>query len=102
MNDQRNPRESQKSMEASDILKILEDELYDFFFIIDVIVSDDNSTMRVVLKHPSIGVRGEALKSSKVKLDEETPEPSFLGNPSHCMKVVAKHIFSIVNESRAQ
>ena len=42
------------------------------------------------------------MKSSKGKLDEEIPEPPFLADPSHHVKVVAKHIFSIVNESRDQ
>ena len=45
-----------KSMEASAILKMVEDALYNHFFIIDVIVSDDDSTMKAVLKHPLIGV----------------------------------------------
>ena len=58
--------------------------------------------MRAVIKHPSIGVRGHFLKSPKVNLDEEIPEPSFLADPSDCVKAVAKHIFSIVNKSRAQ
>ena len=42
------------------------------------------------------------MKSSKGKLDEEIPEPSFLADPFHCVKVVAKHIFSIANKSKAQ
>ena len=91
-----------KSMEASAILKMIEDAFFNRFFIIDVIVSDNDSTMRAVLKHPLIGVRGQVLKTSKGKLDEETPEPSFLEDPSHCVKVVSNNIFSIVNESRAQ
>ena len=49
-------------MEASAILKMVEDALYNRLFIIDVIVSDDDSTMRAVLKHLSIGVRGQVLK----------------------------------------
>ena len=65
-----------------------------------VIVSDDDSPMRAVIKHTSKGDRGQVLKSSKGKLHEDTPEPSFLADPSHRVKVVAKHIFSIVNESR--
>ena len=88
-------------MEASTILKMVEDALYNHFFIIDDIVSDDDSTMRAVIKHPSICVRGQVLKSSKGKIDEEIPDPSFLADPSHRMKVVANHIFSIFNESRA-
>ena len=88
-------------MEASAILKMVEDAYYYCFFIIDVIVSDDNSTMRAVLKHPIIGVRGQVLKTLKGKLDVQIPEPSFLADPSHRIKVVAKHIFYIVNDSKA-
>ena len=84
-------------MEASAILKMVEDAFYNRFFIVDVIVSDDDSTMRAVLKHPLIGVRGQVLKISKGKLDEEIPEPSFLADPFDRVKFVAKHIFSIVN-----
>ena len=91
---------SSKSMEASAILKMVEDAFYNRFFIIDVIVSDDDSTMRAVLKHPYKGAQGQVLKSSKGKLHEDIPEPSFLADPSHRVKVVAKHIFSIVGESR--
>ena len=88
------------SMEASEIMKMVEDYFYNRFFIIDVIVRDDDSKMRAVLNHPSKGARGQVLKSSKGKLHTDIPEPSFLADPSHCVKVVAKHIFSIVNESR--
>ena len=56
-------------MEASAIMKMVEDAYYNRFFIIDVIVSDDNSTIRAVLKHSSIGVRGQVLKTPKDKLD---------------------------------
>ena len=53
--------------------------------------------MRDVLKHPSKGARGKVLNSCKGNLDEEIPDPSFLADPFHCVKVVAKHIFSVVN-----
>ena len=89
-------------MEASAILKMVEYVFYNRSFIIDVIISEDDSTMQAVLKHPSIDARGQVMKSSKVKLDEEIPYPPFLVDPSHCVKVVAKHIFSIVNESRGR
>ena len=62
-------------MEASAVLKMVEDALYNRFFIIDVIVSDNESTMRAMLKHPSVGVRGQVLNSSKGKLDEEILQP---------------------------
>ena len=64
-------------------------------------INDDN-TIQAVLKHPSIGIRGQVLKTYKGTLDEEIPYPSFLADTSHHVKVVAKHIFSIVNKSRAQ
>ena len=89
-------------MEASEVLKMVEDAFYNCFFIIGVMVSNDDSTMQAVLKKPSKGARGKDLKSSKGKLHEDIPEPSFLADPSHRVKVVAKYIFSIVNESRSQ
>ena len=58
--------------------------------------------MQAVLKHPSIGNRGQGLKSYKGKLYEEIPVPLFLAYPSHSVKVVAKQIFSIVNNGKAQ
>ena len=49
---------------------MVEDAFYNRFFIVDVIVNDDDSTMQAVLKYPYIGVRGQVLKSSKVNIDE--------------------------------
>ena len=46
---------SSKSMEASAVLKMVEDAFYNRFSIIDVIVRDDDSTMRAVIKNPSKG-----------------------------------------------
>ena len=69
----KNFKGSSKSMEASSILKMVEDAYYNCFFIIDVIVSNDDSTMRAVLKHPIICVRGQVLKTSKGKLDVQIP-----------------------------
>ena len=83
-------------------MKMVEDVLYNCFFTIDVIVGDDDITMQDVLKHPSKGAQGQVLKSSKGKLYEEIPDRSFLEDPSHCVKVVSKQIFSIVNASRDQ
>ena len=68
-------------MEASAILKMVEDAYYNYFFIINGIVRDNNSTMRAVLKHPIVGVRGQVLKTLKGKLDVQIPEPSFLTDP---------------------
>ena len=51
----KNFERSLKRMEASAILKMVEDAFLNHFFVIDIIVSDDDSTMRAVLKHPSKG-----------------------------------------------
>ena len=42
-------------MEAAEILKMVEDAFRDICFIIYAILIDDDSTMRAVIKHPSIG-----------------------------------------------
>ena len=89
-------------MEAYTNLKMAEDAFYNCFLIIDVVIRNNGSTMRAVLNHASKGARGQVLNSPKGKLDEETPEPSFLADPYDCMKVVSQHIFSIVNKSKAQ
>ena len=60
-------------MEASAIMKMVEDALYSQNFIIDIIVSGNDRKIKSVLKHPSKGAQGQVLKSSKDKLDEETP-----------------------------
>ena len=87
-------------MKAYAILKMAEDAFYNCFFIIDFIFSDDDRTMRAVLKHKSKGATGQVMKSYKGKLDEEIPDPSFLTDNFHCMKVLYKHIFSIFDEIR--
>ena len=89
-------------MEASAILKMVEDALYNKFIIIDVIVRFNDRKIKFVIKHPSKCAQGQVLKSSKGKLDEEITDPPFLADHSHRVKVVAKQIFFIVNKSRAQ
>ena len=54
-------------------MKTVENTFYNHLFIIDVIVSNDGSKMRAVLKHPSKGAQVQVMKSSKGKLDEEIP-----------------------------
>ena len=55
-------------MEAGAIIKMVEDVFFHLRFIIDVIRSDDDSTIQAVLKHPERGTQGQVLKSSKDKL----------------------------------
>ena len=60
-------------MEDFAILKMVEDAFYNRFFIVDVIVSNDDSTMLAVLNHSYKCDRGQVLKSSTGQLDEEIP-----------------------------
>ena len=62
-------------MEAGEIMNMVEDEFHHRCFIIDSIVTDDDSTKQAVLKYPSIGARSQVLKSSKEKFDKEIPVP---------------------------
>ena len=89
-------------MEDSTILNMIEYAIYHRDFIVDVIVSDNDSKMRSFLKHPLICFQVQVLTTSKGKIDEEIPEPSILADPSHRVKVVAKHIFYIINGIKAQ
>ena len=57
-------------METDAILKIVEDAFYHFYFIIGVIVSDEDITIQALLKHKPRSFQGQVLNSSKVKLDE--------------------------------
>ena len=60
-------------MEAYEIMKMVEDAFYNRFFIIDVIVSDNDSTMQFLAKYPSRGAQGQVLKLPKAEIDEEIP-----------------------------
>ena len=89
-------------MESATILKMVEDAFRVRCFIIHVIVSNNKSIMGDMLNHPSIGARGQVLKSSRGKIDEKISASSFLADPSHRMIVFSRHIFSIVNNGTAQ
>ena len=56
----------------------------------DVLVSDDDSTMRSHLQHSENGG----------KLDNSTPQPDFLADPSHRIKVMATPIFKLVKDTK--
>ena len=58
--------------------------------------------MRAGIKHLSISSQGQVLKSSKGKIDEEIPVPSFLEDTSYHVKIFSKHIFFIVNDGKSQ
>ena len=57
---------------------------------IETIVSDDDSTMRSHLQHESNGG----------KLVETIPQPEFLADPSHRIKVMATPIFGLVKDTK--
>ena len=65
-------------MEAAVILKMVEDEFCYRCFIFDVVLSYYGSTVRALLDNPSMGAWGQALNSSKGKLDDNIPVPYFL------------------------
>ena len=57
---------------------------------LEKIVSDDDSTMRSLLKHNTLHDKGKLLLN--------IPQPLFLADPSHCIKVISKPIFKIVTK----
>ena len=59
-------------------------------FVLAVIVSDDDTTMRAHLKHPHVG-------DKKGKLPLHIYSPEFLADPSHRKKVVAKHFYALAS-----
>ena len=54
-------------MEADSIINMVEESFHYEFFIIDDIVSENDRTIKAVLKHVSRGSRGQLLKSYKGK-----------------------------------
>ena len=85
----RNYSTSSKAMESDAALSLYKAIFCDSKNIIALrsIVSDDDSTMRALLKHPGNHKRG--------KLNPEIPDPSWLADPSHRTKAVAKYIFAL-------
>ena len=68
-------------MEASAILKMVEDAYYNRFFIIDVIVSNNDSTMRAVLKHLIMVSEVKFLRNRKGNLMSKSQSLPFLQIP---------------------
>ena len=57
-------------MEADAIMNMVEYAFYQCCFIIDVMVSDDKTTIKYVLNNQSRAAQGHAIKPPKGKLDE--------------------------------
>jgi len=92
----RNYLGSSKGMEPDAALTIYEELFYDSLkkIALQYIVSDDDSSMRALLKHST--------NHSKGKLKAEIPEPEWLADPSHRTKVVAKPFFALANAPKSQ
>ena len=92
----RNYLGSSKGMEPDAGLTIYEELFYDSHkkIALQYIVSDDDSSMRALLKHST--------NHSKGKLKAEIPEPEWLADPSHRTKVVAKPFFALANAPKSQ
>ena len=82
-------------MEADAALTIYEELYYESQkkIALQCIVSDDDSSMRALLKHST--------NHSKGKLKAEIPEPEWLADPSHRTKVVAKPFFALANAPKS-
>ena len=89
-------------MEDAEIMKTEEGEFRQNRFIIGVIVSDTTRNMRAVINRSRRGALGQALQSSKYKLDEVIPPPSLLEDPSNQVKFIFKNFFGITNYGKAQ
>ena len=84
-------------MEAGAVHKMVDSGLHHLCFIINIIVSDDVSTIKAVRNHPSRGAQDKVIKSSKGNLNEEIPVSSSLEDPSHHVNFIfANHFFAIV------
>ena len=62
--------------------------------ILKAIVADDDSCMRVLLRHPDNNHKG--------KLPLEIPEPEWLADPSNRTNIVAKSFYLLVSLPRSQ
>ena len=59
---------------------------------IEFIVSDDDSTMRAYLQHKCNNI--------KEKLPDDIPEPNFLTNYSHRIKVTTAPVFAMMTTTK--
>ena len=87
---------SSKAMEADATLTIYEELYYESQkkIILQYIVSDDDSSMRKILKH--------SINHPKGKLKPEILELEWLTDLSHKTKVIAKPIFALANATKSQ
>ena len=87
---------SSKAMESQAALEIVQ-EIYNEnkgMVFVKSICSDDDSTLRAVLKHPRNNRKG--------RLPDHIPQPKFQADPTHRTKTVAAKIYALVNKSKKQ
>ena len=85
---------SSKAMEATAALDLIVELHRETNVGIEAIVSDDDSTMRAHLHHI------DTYKGGKLPLS--VPQPIFLCDPSHRIKVMVKEIFALALSSKAK
>ena len=88
---------SSKAMEADGLLQILTrlHEKHDGKVHIKAVVSDDDTTMKAVVRH-------ESSVAKKGRLPAEIPEPKWLADPGHRIKVVAGKMYALANANKSQ
>ena len=86
----RNYKGSSKAMEADGALSLVTklDRKTDSKVFVESLVTDDDSSIRAILSHPSKG-------KQKGQLSEHIPQPRFLADPSHRARVVDSKIFAL-------
>ena len=84
--------QSSKAMEPAAILDMAINSVPKRNFVIGTIISDDDSTMHVHLRHPSDD------PGDKGKLPVHVKEPIFLADPGHRLKAISKHFFALAKQ----
>ena len=85
--------DSSKAMEATTALDLIV-ELHWLCVVVEFIVCDNDSTIHAHLHHINIYKGG--------KLPLSVPQPKFLCDPSHHIKVMVKNIFGLALSSKAK
>ena len=88
---------SSKAMEAEGLLQILMrlNDKHEGKVHIKAVVSDDDTTMKSVIRH-------ESSVAKKGRLPADIPEPIWLADPGHRIKVVAGKIYALANSNKSQ
>jgi hypothetical protein len=101
---------SSKAMESNALLELAK-QAFTRGFVVSCVVGDDNSTIRATMHHSwndlvSVGRmdvndwprdKNGRKKTDTGKLPLHLPEPTFLADPTHCVRVLASHIFGLKN-----